>query len=320
MKSAAIVFTTHRPEMIPLAERVMKSHEAVFLEESPAPGFEEMLKGRLSIEDYLSPLDLEYPLYSRNMCMMLRRLYSSGIALLQVEPFLEELSAIHEFFAEGFSPADIKPDTLRSAVYQAEKNATAALISYYRTAVTGSFEEAVSAVKAFARRDAARFRLRDQLRAIAVSRRIRGLEKACIEAGFIHYGIYGMLKKWLGDRFSVKPVFAAKEAARQAGKKAHNYGPGDKLTLLYFFHPGAGPACERLDLLAARSLVHTKIIAKEEIEEDPETFPHLRNELDTIAMVNRLSFEDCRRLFRRIRRLGTSAAREAVSSFLDGKA
>ena len=50
-------------------------------------------------------------------------------------------------------------------MYLAERNATKALLDYYQIAVTGSFEETVAAVKQFARMDAARFRLRDSLRA-----------------------------------------------------------------------------------------------------------------------------------------------------------
>ncbi len=72
---------------------------------------------------------------------------------------------IHEFFAEGHRPGELNKTSVQYPVYLAERNATKALLDYYQIAVTGSFEATVAAVKQFARMDAARFRLRDSLRA-----------------------------------------------------------------------------------------------------------------------------------------------------------
>ncbi|MFO7838742.1 MAG: hypothetical protein R6X08_04495 [Desulfosalsimonadaceae bacterium] len=315
MREATIVFTTHRPEMIPLASGLMERHEAVFLEEPPEPGFSGMLARRLSIDEYLRPIDVEYPEFSRSMCRQERRLYDRGIAIMQVEPFLEELMAIHELFANGCGPEDIKRQTLRHAVYVREKNATGALLSYYRTVITKSFDESVSAILAFARQDAARFRLRDKLRAIAIANRMEPYQNACIEAGVIHYGLYPMLKKQLNEKIPVKPVFPARQAIARTGGKGHLYGPGDQLTLLFILHPRAAGFGQRETLLAARSLVYAKLIAKEEISGDPDTFPHIRNELETIALVSSLSIADCRRLFPEIRRRPTAEAVEIVRNY-----
>jgi hypothetical protein len=61
MKHITIGFSIHRPEIIPLTADLMRRHEVIFLEEPPAPGFRRMLQGALSIEDYLLPVDVEYP-------------------------------------------------------------------------------------------------------------------------------------------------------------------------------------------------------------------------------------------------------------------
>mgnify|MGYP001121421306 CR=1 FL=1 len=313
---ATIVFTIHRPEMIALTADIMQRHQTIFLEEPPAEGFEEMLSGRLTIDDYLAPIDLEYPEFSKRMCQLERELYDSGARLVQVEPFLEELIAIHEFFAEGSRPADIKPQSLREAVYISEKNATGALLAYYRTVMTGNFDESVAAIIAFARRDGARFRLRDKLRTIAIGNRIDPKSRSYIEAGVIHYSLYPMLKKKLGGKLPVKSVFAAKEAIRQLGRKGHLYGPGDLLTLRYILHPNLTEAGAREALLAGRALIYAKLIGKEEISAQVDTFPHIRNELDTIAMVNNMSFEDCRKLFPMIRRRSTDDSFTMVQQYL----
>jgi len=73
--------------MIPLISEAMRGHDAIFLEEPPAPGFDRMIRGELSIDDYLLPIDVEYPLFSRKMCDLLQDLYAEGKAILQVEPF-----------------------------------------------------------------------------------------------------------------------------------------------------------------------------------------------------------------------------------------
>jgi hypothetical protein len=80
-----------------------------------------MLAGDLPVDEYLRPLDLEYPAFSRDMCRLLQRLHGEGKKIFQVEPFLETLIGIHDFFAEGHGPHEITEDTLQHTVYLAEK-------------------------------------------------------------------------------------------------------------------------------------------------------------------------------------------------------
>jgi hypothetical protein len=112
MQQVSVGLCLHRPEMIPLISEAMRRHHAVFLEEPPAPGFDQMIRGELSIDDYLLPIDVEYPLFSRKMCELLQDLYAEGKAILQVEPFVESLLTIHEFFAEGHKPEDLNKNSI----------------------------------------------------------------------------------------------------------------------------------------------------------------------------------------------------------------
>ena len=48
-----IVFSSHRPETLPLAERVMAEHDHIVIEEPPTPEFSRMLAGTLPVDDYL---------------------------------------------------------------------------------------------------------------------------------------------------------------------------------------------------------------------------------------------------------------------------
>lgn len=64
----------------------MQRNDALFLEEPPSANFKDMLQGAVSIDDYLMPLDVEYPGFSRLMCRRLRELHAMGKVIVQVEP------------------------------------------------------------------------------------------------------------------------------------------------------------------------------------------------------------------------------------------
>jgi hypothetical protein len=310
-------FSVHRPEMVPLTFALMQRHDALFLEEPVSADFNDMLQGAVTIDDYLMPLDVEYPEFSRRMCYQLRKLHSEGKVIVQVEPFLDVLLGIHDFFAEGHAPGDLPKDSLQYPVYLAERKATGALLTYYQTAVSGSFEETIAAIIKFARLDAARFRLRDSLRAQALAPLIGKYPSAYIEAGVIHYQLWQLLRQKLPKQARVRPVFLASLALKKLEKNGHLYGPGDQLTLLHIFHPTIAET-EQHRLLAARSIVYAKIIEKEESDADPGTYPHLRDELASIRTTGKLTLRDCRELFPLIRRSKTAEARQIVADYLAG--
>jgi hypothetical protein len=314
MQQVSVGLSLHRPEMIPLISEAMRGHDAIFLEEPPAPGFDQMIRGELSIDDYLLPIDVEYPLFSRKMCGLLQDLYAEGKAILQVEPFVESLISIHEFFAEGHKPEDLDKNSVHLYVYRAERAATGALLAYYQTVGTGTFEKAIEAIIRFARADAARFRLRDSLRAQALVSLFQEYPSSYIESGLIHYQLWRLLRDRLPSHVRVQPLFLADAALKSMGAKGHLYGPGDQLTLLYIFHPTISqPEWERL--FAARSMIYSKILEKQESDEEGGKFPHLRDELACIRAVRQLSIDGCRHLFPLIRRASSSEARQLVAAF-----
>ncbi|MGD2185070.1 MAG: hypothetical protein PVI71_03035 [Desulfobacterales bacterium] len=314
MNRITIGFSIHRPEIISITADLIGNHEAIFLEDAPLPGFQRMLQGRLAVEDYLLSAEVEYPEFSRGMCRLLRQLHRNGKKILQVEPFLQNLFEIHAFFSQGHGPKELKPESIQRHVYLAERTATKALLDYYQTVINGSFEAAVKAIMRFARYDAVRFRLRDSLRAQALATQVTRYPSAFIEAGAIHYSLYPLLRNRLPKKVQIKFVFTAHKALKTLGQKGHLFGPGDQLTLTYIFHP-AIKRTQRQALLAARSLIYTKLIEKEELSADLTTFPHIRNELACIRAVRLLSLGDCSRLFPLIRRLKTAQARQLVDDY-----
>jgi len=310
--------SSHRPEMIPLVSELMSKHDAIFLEEPSATGFDKMLSGNLAVREYLLPLDVEFAEFSQQMCDLLKTLKTEGKKIFQVEPFLEVLSDIHDFFADGHGPGEIEKDSIQYPVYLAEKRAAAALLTFYQAAAEGDFNETLRAVRRFARADAARFRLRDSLRSQELVRLVTEYPSAYIEAGEMHYPLFHLLLKGLPKTTRVKPIFTYQAALGESKGKGHIYGPGDQLTLLYIYHPAIDQPM-RETILAARSLIHSKLVTKEELTHDLDLLPHLRNELHCNRLVSRLSLCDCRRLFSLIRRADTQTANRLVVDYLDDK-
>ena len=259
--------------------------------------------------------DLEFPDFSRKMCFLLRELKREGKIIFQVEPYLERLIFIHELFSEGHSPDSLKKNTKLYPVYLAERNATGALLSYYQTVMTKSFDKSINAIQQFARMDAARFRLRDALRTEALIPRITNYNSVFIEAGVIHYPLWKRLRRKLSPLDILRPVFLAQPILKEMGVKGSLYGPGDLLTLFYIFHPHLKQV-DRENILAARSLINSKIVEKEEITEDIGSFPHLINEMMCNKIVQKLSLSDCRQLFPLILDSGTTTAFQIVKDYL----
>jgi len=311
---ATLVLAEHRPETVPHAAALMRDHDAVFLEEPPDGSFRQMLRGDVPVEEYVLTLDAEYPAFIHSMCLALRELSGMGIAIYQVEPYLDHLVAIHEFFSSGGSPKTLDPHHVQYEVYLAEKQATAALLEFYKTATAGSFEETLESVKRFARVDSRRFLVRDHMRAEALAPMIRRFKKSYIEAGQIHYVLWRMLRQNVGDSITVRPHFLMGGTVKSMRISRHLYGPGDILTLRYILRPDLPDPME--DLLAARALIYNKLIRKDEMADRNEPYPHIRDELQVIEVVKQLTLKNCAELFSLVRKATTHEARAAVAHYL----
>ena len=155
----------------------------------------------------------------------------------------------------------------------------------------------------------------DEANAEALAAHLAGWSTAYIEAGSMHYALYPMLRTRIPKPAQISPVFLAHQALKTLGvKEGHLFGPGDQLTLMYLFQPNINGNSKET-LLAARALIYTKLIEKEEMSADLNTFPHVRNELDCIRIVKALTLDDCERLFPLIRRINTAAARLIVHDY-----
>ncbi len=304
-------YSAHRVETLAAFEGAAAGHRLVVLEEPPTPGFQDMLAGDLSIAEHLDEVFPEFPAYSERQCEVLRRLHADGVRVVQIEPFLSELEAIHDGFENGVRPEDFEAGTIRWRVYQAERRWTGALLGYYTASGGPEFDRVVDAVCTFARIDAERGRLRDVMRA----RRVVGLLPeeggVYVEAGYLHTRLIGELRHGVQDGVPVRPRWLMASVVRGLDGCSMHLAPGDRLTVAYAHgHTGCGDE-ERL--LAARSLIQITMTVKDEMVPTPATpYPHIADEIKTIELVNRLGFEGCRKLYPRVKSLPPAEARAVV--------
>lgn len=312
MKRLTIAYANHRPETIRLSEPLMRDHQAVVLEEPPHPALPEMLDGRLNAADYLLDQDIEYPAFSTEQCHVLRNLHQIGVNIIQVEPYFEHLFAVQNFFADGHRPDELDRTTEQYQVYMSEKEATGRLIAYYKSVRGNDFQHTIESVKAFARADASRFKLRDRLRAEVIARQVQRYQSVCVEGGPMHLLLFQYLRGLLPSDWLVRPVFVELRALQELGCRAGLYSPGDVLTAHYLLDHAI--SVEQQDLLTARALIFMKIVEKEEFTNWHDHFPHLRNECRANRLVSRLSYDHCKGLFAETKEMSTDRTFQLVQT------
>jgi len=316
VKHLCIGFTSYRPEILNFAASYMQKYGTILLEEPQCPGFEEMLKRELRIRHYLLETDFEFPEYAYRSCTIMRELYEQGKTILQVDPYMDELVRIHEFFVSGGTPEQISRYTPTGQVYSMEKQWTKRLLDFYKASASREFERIVYTVKEFARMDAQRGLLRNQMRAQRIAELLDHYNSIYLEAGYIHLALMPMLLRQLPPNTEFTPVYLQEPVMRSLAGRRQILAPGDILTFIYTFQSDFDQ--DRTALLAAQSLVYNKIVQKEEMcGDERDVYPHSRDELEAINLSSALNFEQCKRLFYEIRSMPTAWAKALAVNFID---
>ncbi len=294
-----IGFTSHRIETLKYARRLMEEHDIIILEEAPNIDFIKMLKRKNSIKQYIENQYLDFPEFSRRFYSILRSLYKKGKQIFQIEPYMERLIQIYDMFSCGKKPSDVLEMPELSDVYRAEKNATAALLHFYESSIGNSFSTLIESVKSFAKADAERFRLRDEMRAYTIAN-IISENRIYIEAGGIHLYFENILRQKLGKTFQINSRFLLEPFIRELTGKTEFFPPGDLLTMHYIFKNNKNEAFENLQ--AARSLIYIKLIEKEEMLPNRiNKAPHIKDEININKLVSNLTLEQCENIYMKIR-------------------
>ncbi len=309
-----IGFSSHRLEVLPFIQEEMSRHDAIALEEPPEEDFRDFLEGNLGAANYLADKDVEFPDFSLRQLDLVKGLFEQQKAILQVEPYQEKLIQIHALLAAGHPRAEVEPRPEFQEVYAAESAASRTLLTFYAAAHTAPFPRVVAVVKEFARTDAARFRLRDRLRAEALAPLVPQFPRLYVEAGYIHLFLIKALAQRLDGRVRLRPKFVLASRALPALGRPRPLGPGDLLTLHYIFGGKISP--EKENLLAARSLIHIQLLNKSELAPGADPTPHLTDEVRAARLSGRLSSEDCAALYPQVRKAPPAEAVATVMRYV----
>ena len=292
-----IAFSPHRIETLPFAQKLMQKHDFIILEEPKNPLFYAFLKNEVSLEEYLKSSDFWFPEFVKETLLLMKNLHNQGKVILQIEPYLEIVSRFQNSLEKGENLENLLDDPEIKEVYLKENKAVGKLIEFYEASIGDDFLKIVSTVKEFSKADAERFRLRDYLRAKAVLELLPSKGKIYIESGTIHIYFKKLLHIYLKKPWKIFHKFLLEDFLKPKFNRPWIFPPGELLTLRYILKRKEDPHIE--NLLAARSLIYIKIIPKEEIIPTPEDpFPHAKREIEAINMVNKLSFEDCKILYK----------------------
>ncbi len=314
MCDVTLCYSAHGPETLEFTARVMTDHDVILLEEPLHPDFCKVLRGDIELGEHLLELDNDYPAFTLAQYRLLQQFFTTGKEILQVEPYFDHLFWIQNFFAEDHRPDEILPNTPAHAVYCAERDATKHLISYYKEVRGDNFSKILAAMNSFAIADARRFALRDALRTKRIFEVLVPGKNTYIEAGSIHLLLGELLTKRLTKEWHLRTRDIDGEVVKMLNLKGSLFSPGDELTLDYIF--GRPVSTQRWQSCCAQSLIYSKIIAKEEMTSTDGGFPHIRNEIESIAAVKKLSVEKCRTLFQRIRSLPSVEAADMTTRYV----
>jgi hypothetical protein len=313
--SITIGFSSHRIETIPFAKRLMENHEVIILEEAPNLEFKDMLNKESSVNKYLDGIDSGFPEFSRRIYKILQGFHSRGKKILQIEPYMDWLTRIHEMFSEGKEPSEVLRMPELKEVYEAEKKVTGALLHFYESSMGKSFARVIDAVKNFANADAERFRLRDTMRAKAISKILSENQTVYVEAGAVHTYLERVLRQTLGEKWQIKSVFLLEPVVEKLTGKKQVIAPGDILTEHYIFGRKGNDEFETLQ--AARALIYIQILEKEEmIPTKEEKTPHIKDEIRAIELANKLSLDQCEEIYKKIRFKSRNQALKIVQGYI----
>ncbi|ADB58357.1 hypothetical protein [Archaeoglobus profundus] len=283
-----VLFTSHRVEMLKHFEEIAKDYDTIVIEEPKDSLFERMLKGDITIDYYVENLNTSFPLYSTYQCEVLRRLYSMGKKIYQVEPYLEMLERFHRAIE---SKQPLPSDELAMKVRVVEKKVGEAWIDYQEAFMRRDFDALVDSAVRFTKADAERFIVRDEMRAEEIAK----IGDCLVEAGQIHILLPEILKE---KGFNVDVVDLPREVANKLGIEFY-LNPGNELTIKYML--GEDVSDDEAKLMCAQSIIYVSLIPKDELlpsDEDP--YPHLKRECRIAKKVRKLSYDECKELFHRI--------------------
>lgn len=296
MSQIILGFSHHRLEVLPHLRGYLDKVDTIILEEPASDAFEKFLRNEKELEDLLKEEELGFPEYTKELWKYLKVLHQKSKKILQIEPYLHGLKRIYIEIVSKERPSF---DEGLQKIYEMENRCTGSLLEFYESTLKGDFEKVIDKVIEFSQVDAERFKLRDEMRAIAILENLPDKGIVYVEAGTSHLHLLKKLAKSIRKIRKLKVIFLLGEVCQRITGKSWVYPPSELLTLKYILGYSMNKKEEKL--LSARALIFVKIIPKEELKPHSQNpYPHLFWELSANSMVEKLTFEDCKYLYEKI--------------------
>lgn len=299
--SLVVTFLEHRIEYLQEFYNISKSYDIIILEE-PDIAILTILKDRdVDIDFLVEYLYSEFSEYLKEQYKLVKKIIKEDNKIvIQVEPYLTSLVDMFHFIEFKIIDKVIDHDLMIRFVHGIESIVSKYLVEYYENILSKSFEDVVNSIIKFAKFDAYRILIRDLLRALKIRDVLDQYgrdRKYLVEAGTIHTCLPIFLEKLC--KVSVHVIDIKEVIARKLGIIFPQH-PGNVLTRIFLeARPFNYDYCK---LLAARSVVYTLLITKSELKPtDTLKYPHIIDEYKVLDFVNKLEYEDCRRIYERYR-------------------
>jgi hypothetical protein len=271
----------------------LKKPNIFVLDEEKNPKFQQMLEGKIGIDECLTERIAYSKRYGREFYRFVIELHKKGVEVEQLSP------------PQGWLSAEMIKKFERQ--YQ----------DIFTNVEQGNFEGAVGLEVNTAKMQATMMASNGKARAAEIAEKIRSGEWSgdiLVMSGAAHRLTKYLLMEELKDmNVRVKSDYAAREAVSRV------FGPGisdvssPQTELLELYEHGIQPTPEREKLLAARNIIRRLIQSSPADSNFAQEVSYARS----IKLANQLGYEECRALFSEIKDMFEEVAFEFVDAYLD---
>ena len=298
-KEIWIVLTPPRVEFIPKLEQKAEQARCVILELPEGEMVKAFLEGELSVDDALLELELEYPLFTRELLLCARRLKEKGKKIILLDPYQEIATDIKVklFLRKGLE--QLEQDLTARYIAMIELSISKILQEYDKAKRENNFEKLTELTMKYAKFDAERIRFKTELRIRKIIELIQENQveyPLLVHTHFLNKLLPQELSKRLGKGFDIK-IFDLYDEAQEELNLGKFYHPGRRLTEIFLLHERIPE--NDIRLLAAKTLILVTLYPKHEVMPTRDKkYPLLMKDFEIYNILKNIkTLEECKKLY-----------------------
>ncbi len=300
-RNVIVALTPPRPESIPELEGLIDEFNirSLVLELPEPPLIKEFFEGKISVDDVLLDLELEYPMFTRELLLLAKRAYDRGIHVLFVDPYQEIATRIKVklFFRKGLDELD--RDLTARYIAMLELNIGKIFQEYYKAYSRRDFDKLLETTLKYAKFDAERMRFRTELRIRKLIEIFNTIEKpVLVHTHFINKLLPKEIERRLGAPVEIVDIY--ERMLRKIGIEKPIEHPGRRLTQAYLLHDETDP--EKLRILAAKTIILVSQYPPVELIPSKENpYPMLRKDIEILKQLEgKDNIEELKRTYQKL--------------------